>query len=80
MPYRVILQREKCRGCEACVEICTVRVFEVKEGRAIPVREEDCVGCRSCVEVCKEGALAMKEVQPELSETAQRLLAKLFSD
>ncbi len=80
MPFRVILDREKCRGCEECLVICTARVFEVEEGKPVPTRVEDCVGCKSCVEICKEQAIRLKEVEPELSETAQMLLRNLLRD
>jgi NAD-dependent dihydropyrimidine dehydrogenase PreA subunit len=80
MAFRVIVKSEKCVGCEDCLEACTVNVFEMKEGKSIPVHEEECIGCSSCMEVCKEKAITVEELKPEMSETARLLLREILSD
>jgi len=80
MVFRVMVDNQKCSGCEECLETCTVNVFEIKEGKSTPVHEEECIGCRSCVEVCKEKAIAVDELKPEMSETARLLLKNMPSD
>lgn len=80
MAFRVIVDNEKCKGCEDCLEVCTVNVFEMGDGKSIPVRERECIGCRSCFEVCKEEAITVEELKPEMSETARLLLGNLLSD
>jgi NAD-dependent dihydropyrimidine dehydrogenase PreA subunit len=80
MAFRVIVDDEKCKGCEECLEICTVNVFDMREGKSIPAHEEECIGCRSCVEVCKEKAIIIEELKPEMSETARSLLRRLLGD
>lgn len=80
MAFRVIVDGEKCKGCEDCLEVCTVNVFEMKEGKSVVVHEEDCIGCRGCVEVCKDNAITVEELQPEMSETARLLLRDILRD
>jgi NAD-dependent dihydropyrimidine dehydrogenase PreA subunit len=80
MAFRVIVDSEKCKGCEECLEVCTVNVFEMREGKSISVHEGECIGCRSCVEVCKEKAITVEELQPDMSETARLLLRDILSD
>ncbi|MBM4338016.1 MAG: ferredoxin family protein [Deltaproteobacteria bacterium] len=80
MAFRVFVDNEKCKGCEECLEVCTVNVFEMRKGKSIPVYEGECIGCRSCVEVCKEKAIAVDELKPEMSETAYLLLREILSD
>jgi NAD-dependent dihydropyrimidine dehydrogenase PreA subunit len=80
MAFEVVVDREKCTGCEECIEICTVQVFEMQEGKCVPVKAEECLGCQSCVEVCKEKAIAVKELEVEMSETTRLLLRNLLND
>lgn len=74
MAFHVAVDYGKCKGCEDCVEVCTIRVFEIQEGKAVPVNAKDCMGCGSCVEVCKEKAITVKELEVEMSEIARLLL------
>ena len=80
MAFGVIVDREKCTGCEECIETCTVQVFEVQEGKSVPVNAKECLGCQSCFEVCKEKAITVKELEVEMSETTRLLLRDLLSD
>ena len=74
MAFKVTVDREKCKGCEECVEVCTAKVFEMQRGKSVPVNEEKCLGCESCREVCEEEAIRVVELQSDLSETARSLL------
>jgi len=76
--YRVTVDSKKCKGCEECVEVCTVRVFEMQERKAVPVNVKDCFGCQACVEVCKEKAITVKELEVEMSEIARMLLKDIL--
>ena len=55
MAFNPIVDEEKCVGCEECVDVCPVEVFEMEDGKSKPVNAEECLGCESCVEVCEEG-------------------------
>ena len=62
MSFNPVVDQEKCTGCEECVDICPVDVYEMVDGKSSPVNAEECVGCDSCVEVCPEGAITVEEV------------------
>lgn len=59
--YKVIVDKEKCNGCESCVEACPVDVLAMVDGKAEPVNQADCLGCENCVEACPEGAITVTE-------------------
>jgi len=61
MSWKVTVDQAKCIGCGDCMDACPVEVYEVKQGKAVPVQESECLGCMSCVEVCNEGALGVEE-------------------
>ena len=78
MPFKVVVKKEKCKGCEECLEVCTAQVFEMKEGKSDPVHSEGCLGCQSCVEVCTESAISVDELRVELSGTCLSLLREIL--
>jgi NAD-dependent dihydropyrimidine dehydrogenase PreA subunit len=80
MPYRVTVDQEKCNGCEECVETCTVQVFEMRNGRSLPINGKDCVGCEGCVGICEEKAIKVTELEIDLSPTVQSLLKDILYD
>jgi NAD-dependent dihydropyrimidine dehydrogenase PreA subunit len=61
MAFNPIVDEDKCVGCEECVDVCPVEVFEMEDGKSKPVNAEECLGCESCVEVCEEGAITVEE-------------------
>jgi NAD-dependent dihydropyrimidine dehydrogenase PreA subunit len=61
MAFNPTVEEEKCVGCEECVDVCPVEVFEMQDGKSVPVNAEECLGCESCVEVCSEGAITVEE-------------------
>jgi len=78
MAFQVIVDREKCKGCEECVEACTAQVLEMQEGKSVPVKEGKCLGCESCREVCEEKAIRVMSLQVDLSETCRSLLRDIL--
>ncbi len=78
MAFEVTVDKEKCKGCEDCIEACTVNVFEIREGKSIVFNAEACIGCESCVGVCKEKAITVEELKVDLSETARTLLRDIL--
>jgi len=78
MAFKVSVDREKCKGCEECVEVCTVKVFEMREGKSVPVQEEKCLGCETCREVCGEKAIQVRSLEVDLSETVRSLLRDIL--
>ncbi len=61
MAFNPIVDPEKCQGCEECVDVCPVEVFEIEDGKSVPVNAEECLGCESCIEVCEPNAITVEE-------------------
>jgi NAD-dependent dihydropyrimidine dehydrogenase PreA subunit len=80
MAFRVRVDEKKCTGCEECVEACTVEVFEIKEGRSVPVGSQNCLGCENCVTVCEKKAITVEELKVKLSDTALSLFKDIPLD
>ena len=60
--YKIVIDKDKCTGCENCVDICPFEVFEMVDEKSEAVRPEDCEGCLSCVESCAEEAITVEEM------------------
>ena len=61
MAFDVIIDQEKCEGCEEFVDVCPVEVFEMEESKSSPVNADECLSYESCVEVCEPGAITVEE-------------------
>ena len=48
---------DKCIGHGNCADSCPAEVYEIENGKAVPVNIDDCVECCTCVEVCPENAI-----------------------
>ena len=60
--FEVVVDKDKCTGCEECVNACPAQVFEIEDGKSEPVEVDECLGCETCVEVCPESAITVTEV------------------
>ena len=61
MAWNVNVDQDKCEGCEECVDVCPVEVFEMEDEKAVPVNADECLGCESCIEVCETDAITIEE-------------------
>ena len=77
MAFNVSVDREKCNGCEECLEACTAGMFEIKNGKAVPSADTVCMGCETCVAVCDENAITVIDTRVALSNTCMSLLSAL---
>ena len=77
MAFKVNVDREKCNGCEECLEACTAGMFQMKNGKATPSTDTVCMGCETCVAVCDENAITVTDTRVALSNTCMSLLSAL---
>ena len=66
---RVIVDIDKCTGCEECLASCILGAIIIKEGKAFV--NEYCNLCNACLPVCPEGAIEEAE---EVSKKPQDFL------
>jgi NAD-dependent dihydropyrimidine dehydrogenase PreA subunit len=59
--WRVVVDAERCTGNGECAEVCPVEVFEIRNGKAVPVNMQECLGCETCIEVCEQDAITVEE-------------------
>jgi NAD-dependent dihydropyrimidine dehydrogenase PreA subunit len=52
---------EKCVGCGMCINVCPHGVFEIAEGKAIPVDIESCMECGACAKNCAFSAISVTQ-------------------
>jgi len=66
----VIVNVDKCKGCEECLSSCPFDAIVMKEGKA--VINEYCQVCMSCISVCPEGAIVETEKEAPEEGDLQR--------
>jgi ferredoxin len=57
MPAKV--DKEKCTGCETCVDECPADAISMAEEKAV-IDAETCIDCGACVDVCPVEAITME--------------------
>jgi len=65
----VFTDREKCKGCYACVRNCPAKAIRVREGLAEVIMER-CIDCGTCVQICRAKA---KYVESDLGSVWELL-------
>jgi len=60
--YQIIINTEKCDGCEECINICPSNVLVLVDGKSTAEKPEDCAGCMSCVEACPNECIVINEI------------------
>ena len=57
MPAKI--DKEKCTGCESCVEECPSEAISMVDGKAV-IDVKACVDCGVCVDGCPVEAISME--------------------
>jgi MinD superfamily P-loop ATPase len=60
--FKAVIDREKCNGCNKCVESCVFSALELKNGRA-RLNPFLCEGCGVCQIVCPQKAIDLEPVE-----------------
>jgi NAD-dependent dihydropyrimidine dehydrogenase PreA subunit len=58
---KIVVDNAKCNGDGTCVDTCPVGVFEMKNGKSVPVKVQECLVCRACEVQCPESAIQVIE-------------------
>ena len=66
MKVAVVIDMERCKGCNLCVVACPMNVLALSTGEVnhkgyVFCREinEGCIGCASCAIVCPDGCITV---------------------
>lgn len=51
--------KEKCKGCGLCTEVCPHGVFAMENKRAKLVDRDACIECGACMKNCAYGAITV---------------------
>ncbi len=65
----IYTDKDKCRGCYACIRACPAKAIKVEHGIAQAI-EERCIVCGNCLKACVTGA---KQVQNDAKMVGQLL-------
>lgn len=67
----VIVNLDKCMGCEECLSSCPFDAIVIKEGKAFI--NEYCQMCMACLSVCPEGAIIETGEVPQITDYRSQL-------
>lgn len=54
------VQKEKCKGCGECVEVCPVSAICLDNEQKATINQDICLGCGCCASCCKNGAISFE--------------------
>ncbi len=77
--YPIYTELTECRDCYKCVRACPVKSIQVKEARAVVVRDR-CISCGRCVDTCPSHAKKIRDdiaVAQHLIRTRKRVIVSL---
>jgi ferredoxin len=53
------VDKEKCTGCEMCMDVCPRGVLAMCEGKADIIGRNECIECGACQKNCAFGAITV---------------------
>ncbi|MDR3303874.1 MAG: 4Fe-4S binding protein [Treponema sp.] len=67
---KVLIDRERCKGCLLCVRACSVKALEADSAAnssgsypALMAHGEKCIACGNCFEVCPDVCIEVYELE-----------------
>ncbi len=72
-PLKPKLDREKCKGCKACIKWCPTEAIRLDEEKKAVINYEECVGCGECTASCLYEAIKV-QFKSETSELQERMV------
>ena len=66
---KIVVDTEKCKGCEVCLPVCPTDVIEMaslvnsKGYHFMEQVREDCIGCTNCATVCPDSVITVYRVK-----------------
>jgi len=69
--FKVLFNRDKCKGCELCVNFCPKKIIRMDVGSVNtkgyhPAGIEDmasCIGCASCAMMCPDCCISIYQLE-----------------
>lgn len=55
--FTIEVDQELCDAQEDCINVCPTSVYDLVEGKAVPVRIDECIECCQCVDACPRKAI-----------------------
>ena len=65
----IVVDTEKCKGCEVCIPVCPTNVIEMAKevnGKGYHYMHQvrvECTGCTNCAIVCPDGVITVYRVK-----------------
>jgi Pyruvate/2-oxoacid:ferredoxin oxidoreductase delta subunit len=63
--YLVVINKDACTSCGACVEICPADAVVLNSSDITEISSENCLGCGLCTRACPSDAVTLKQIKPE---------------
>jgi len=69
--FKVIFNRDKCKGCELCVSFCPKKILAMDASEvnargyhpATITDQSQCIGCSSCALMCPDCCISIYELE-----------------
>ncbi len=65
---KILVNHEKCTGCNVCVKVCPQMILELVEQKMRVKDENRCMGCFGCEDECRFGAVRVLRAPQSVSE------------
>ena len=66
--FKVLFNRDKCKGCELCVNFCPKKILALdatvntKGYHPAGITDESaCIGCASCAKICPDSIITVEK-------------------